>query len=83
MGDAGEGLIDAESRFQERLAEREQERHHRLAVVPVDAERKRRSDSLQLARTELKRQASVTQHVLRKEQIKKALQDIESELGKL
>lgn len=83
MGDAGEGLVDAESRFQERLAEREQERELRASAVPVDPERKRRSDSLQLARTELTRQAGVTQNVMRKDQIKKALQDIEKELSKL
>lgn len=83
MGDAGEGLVDAESRFQERLAEREQEKRQRASAVPVDPERKRRSDSLQLARTELQRQAGVTQNAMRKEQIKKALQDIERELAKL
>ena len=83
MGDAGEGLVDAESRFQERLAEREQERQQRAATVPVDPERKRRSDSLELARTDLKRQASVTQNPMRKDQIKKALHDIERELSKL
>jgi hypothetical protein len=84
MGDAGEGLVDAESRFQERLAEREQEQRKRGgAAAPIDPEKKRKIDSLQLARTELQRQEAVTQNVTRKEQIRRALEDLERQLAKL
>jgi len=83
MGDAGEGLVDAESRFQERLAEREQEQEKRNAPPPIDPEKKRKIDTLQLAQTELKRQEAATQNPNRRQGIKAALQDIERQLAKL
>lgn len=85
MGDAGEGLIDAESRFQERLAEREQEaQKKRSGSAPaVDPERKRRTESLRLALADLKRQEAATQNPTRKEQIRKALADLERQLAQL
>jgi len=82
LGDAGEMLVDAEDRFQERLAEREQEkrRHGKPAENP---ERVRAVNSLKLARAELMRQASVTEHPVRREQIHQALADIEKRLAAL
>lgn len=83
MGDAGEGLVDAESRFQERWAEREDERRRRGSVPAVDPERLRRMQSLRLAQAELKRQQEVTHNPTRKEQIRQALADLERRLAEM
>lgn len=42
MGDAGEGLVDAEDRFQQRLAEREQEKQRREQIKQALADLDRR-----------------------------------------
>jgi hypothetical protein len=84
MGDAGEGLVDAEDRFQQRLAEREQERQRRgTAIGDAEAGRLREVTSLRLARTELLRQQSTTQSDVRREQIRLALADIDGRLSSL
>jgi hypothetical protein len=79
MGDSGEGLVDAEARFQERLAEREQEQARRdsKAISTADPERDRTLRSLKLAKVELERQAQSTQHPVRLEQIRAAIAEIE------
>lgn len=86
MGDAGEGLVDAESRLAERMEEREQEkRKARQTASSGDPERARQLESLRLARTELQRQLEVTTHEARKQQIKQALAELDrrvKELGK-
>ena len=57
MGDAGEGLIDAQNRIQERMDEREEERARRaMPQGDRDPEQLRRAESLRLAYTELSRQ---------------------------
>ena len=83
MGDAGEGLVDAESRFQERLAEREQEQQKRGSTPPVDPEKKRKIDSLQLARIEMQRQDALTQNPTRKAQIQQTIKDLDRQLALL
>jgi hypothetical protein len=81
MGDSGEGLVDAEARFQERQAEREQEKARRDGKVGSgDADRDRAIRSLTLAKTELERQAQNTQHPVRLEQIKEALRELDRRL---
>ncbi len=80
MGDAGEGLVDAEDRFQQRLAEREQDRQ-RKGKPTENPERVRAVNSLRLAQAELRRQESVTENPVRLEQIKQALADIEKRLA--
>jgi hypothetical protein len=82
MGDAGEGLVDAEDRIQQHLAEREQERQRRRAVSQ-DPERTRKLQSLQLARAELERQQAVTQSEIRREQIRQALADLDRRAAEL
>jgi len=82
MGDAGEGLVDAEDRIQQHLAEREQERQRR-GVVSQDPERTRKLQSLQLARAELERQQAVTQSEIRREQIRQALADLDRRAAEL
>lgn len=77
MGDAGEGLVDAEARIAERLEEREAEKR-RAAAAParLDPERAREIESLKLARTELQRQLAATCHAARRAQLEQALAEI-------
>ena len=84
MGDAGEGLVDAESRLAERMEEREQEkRQARLGPSTVDPERTREIESLRLARTEMQRQLDLTTHEVRRAQLAQALGEIEKRLKAL
>jgi hypothetical protein len=82
MGDAGEGLVDAEDRFQQWVAEREQERQ-RTGVAPADPEKVRKLTSLRLARAELERQQTVTQNEIRRKQIEQALGDLDRQIAAL
>ena len=84
MGDAGEGLVDAESRLAERMEEREQEkRRTRQGGKTGDPERMRQIESLRLARTEMQRQHDLATHDARKQQLKQALAEIDRRLGEL
>ena len=83
MGDAGEVLVDAEDRLQERIAEREQEKERRAVAPPPNPERQRKLTSLRLARAELQNQAEVTQNPLRRKQIEQALADLERRIGEV
>ncbi len=76
MGDAAEGLVDANSRLQERIDEREQERKRRPMPVK-DPERVRKLESFRLAKAELQRQLDATQHAVRREQIGQALAELD------
>ena len=80
MGDAGEGLIDAEDRYQQFVAEREQAKQ-RKGVVGADPERERKVGSLRLAKAELERQRESTASEIRREQIRQALAEIERQLA--
>ena len=82
MGDAGEGLIDAEARLQERMDELEESRRVAKDRGPkVDPEVARQIESLRLARTELQRQLEVTTHETRRNQIQQALAEIEKRIA--
>jgi len=81
MGDAGEGLIDAESRIQERLEEIERERAAKQPRVVRDPELVRALESLRLARTELERQLAVTAHERRKTQIGQAMAELDRRIA--
>jgi hypothetical protein len=82
MGDAGEGLIDAEARLQERMDELEESRKVAKDKGPkVDPELVRQMESLRLARTELQCQAELTTHQTRKDQIAQAIAEIERRLA--
>lgn len=84
MGDAGEGLVDAESRLAERMEEREQERRRaKLAVKSGDPEQMRQLESLRLARTELQRQLELTTHQTRKQQLGQALEELNKRIAQL
>jgi len=78
MGDAGEGLVDAESRLAERMEEREQEkRRARQSGKGGDPERTRQIESLRLARTEMQRQLDVATHAARKQQLGEAIAELD------
>ena len=76
MGDAGEGLIDADSRIQERMEELERERKQAAARVVRDPEKVRALESLRLARTELERQLQATTNEQRRGHINQAIAEI-------
>jgi len=78
MGDAGEGLIDADGRIQERMEELERERKQERAARPVrDPEKVQALESLRLARLELDRQLSATTNERRRAQITQAIEEID------
>ncbi|HUE87857.1 MAG TPA: hypothetical protein VMO26_17430 [Vicinamibacterales bacterium] len=82
MGDAGEGLIDADTRLQERMDELEEERKAARNKRPVeDPEKARQRESLKLARTEMQQQLARTEHPARKSQIELALVEIDKRLS--
>ena len=82
MGDSGEGLVDAESRIQERMEEREAERKRRSGgPAPVNPERARELESLRLAKSNLERQAAATEHPVRQQQIQLAIAEIDKRLA--
>jgi hypothetical protein len=80
MGDAGEGLIDAEDRYQQFVAEREQAKQ-RKGVVGADPERERKLRSLRLAKAELERQQAATTNEIRREQIRQALAEVDRQIA--
>ena len=84
MGDAGEGLVDAESRLAERMDEREQERRRaRLTGKGVDPERARQLESNRLAKAEMERQLTLTTHEGRKGQITQAIAELNRRIAAL
>jgi hypothetical protein len=76
MGDAAEGLIDADSRIQERMDELDRERAQKRVRAVRDPERLRMLESLRLARIELEQQFAVTMHERRRAQLKQAIEEI-------
>jgi len=76
MGDSGEGLIDQDSRIQERMEELERERAKAQLRDVRDPERMRALESLRLARTELARQLESTTHERRRDSIGQAMAEL-------
>ncbi len=83
MGDAGEGLVDAEARIQERIEELQSEREHARRRVIGNPEQIRKLESLKLAHKELSRQFEATAHALRRQQLSAAIADIEQKISEL
>ena len=82
MGDAGEGLVDAESRVQERLEELARERAERPRQPDTrDPEVVRELESLRLARTELEQQLNATVHERRKAVIRDAIAEVDRRIA--
>ena len=84
MGDAGEGLIDADARIQERMDELEQERRKaKQGGLQGDPEKVRQLESHRLARTELQRQLENTSHEARKQQLTQAIAELDKRIKTL
>ena len=83
MGDAGEGLIDQDSRIQERMEELERERATRRAKDTRDPEQVRALESLRLARRELEAQLAATVHERRRAQIGQAIDEIDRRMAEM
>jgi hypothetical protein len=83
MGDAGEGLIDQDSRIQERMEELERERAARRGPGVRDPEQARALESLRLARTELAAQLAATSHERRRTQIAQAIDEIDRRMAEV
>ena len=83
MGDAGEGLIDADARIQERMEELERERSTRRRKQEGDPEQVRALESLRLARTELGRQLENTTHERRRTQITQAIEEVDRRMKEM
>ncbi len=82
MGDAAEGLIDADARLQERMEELEESRKAARDRRPrVDPNVARETESLRLARTELQRQFEATTHPARKAQLSAAIEEVDRRLA--
>jgi hypothetical protein len=81
MGDAGEGLIDQDSRIQERMEELERERAKSQLREVRDPERVRALESLKLARTELEHQLESTTHERRRDSIGQAMAELDRRIA--
>jgi len=81
MGDAGEGLIDAEARIQERMEDLQRERAQKHNKTVRDPERLRALESLKLARTELDRQLTATAHERRRAQLADAIKEVDRRIA--
>jgi hypothetical protein len=84
MGDSGEGLIDQDSRIQERMEELAREKMMQTrGPDPRDPEQVRAVESLRLARTELERQFAATTHERRRAQIAQAMEEVDRRITAL
>jgi hypothetical protein len=83
MGDAGEGLIDADARIQERMEELERERTQTRGKAMENPEQVRALESLRLARLELEGQLLATTHEQRRTQINQALEEVDRRMKEL
>ena len=84
MSDAGEGLVDAESRLAERMEEQEEEkRKGRQAAKGGDPERTHQLESYRLARTEMQRQRELATHQARQHQLDQAIAELDRRITKL
>jgi hypothetical protein len=81
MGDAGEGLIDADARIQERMEELQLSRAQSRRPAVKNPEQLREIESLELARKEMARQLELTTHEARRAQIANALAEIDRRIA--
>ena len=83
MGDSGEGLVDAESRIQERIEELQLSREQARKPKVGNPEQVRQLESLKLAYKELSRQFDVASHAARRNQLVTAMADIERRMAEI
>jgi len=81
MGDAGEGLIDADARIQERRDEIEQARKESRGRDTRNPAVVQQIESLRLARAELGRQLEVTTHERRRAMLVEAVAEIDRRMA--
>jgi hypothetical protein len=81
MGDAGEGLIDADAKIQERMEELQLSRAQSRRPAVKNPEQVRELESLRLAHTEMSRQLENTTHEARRTQIANALAEIDRRIA--
>jgi len=81
MGDAGEGLIDAESRIQERMDELARARSEKRAEAVRDPDAVRELESLRLGRTALQRQLEDPAHARRHAQLTQAIAELDTRIA--
>ncbi len=81
MGDAGEGLIDADDRIQERLHEIAEARMRRQEPIVRDPAHLQKIESLRLARADLERQRAATSHERRRELLGQAIAEIDRQIA--
>lgn len=80
MGDAGEGLIDADARIQERMDELALSRAQGRAAAVKNPEQVRLLESLGLARAEAARQLELASHDARKTQLSQAIAELDKRI---
>jgi len=80
MGDAGEGLIDADARIQERMEELALSRAKGRKQAVKNPEQLRQLESLQRARAAAARQLEAATHEQRKTQLNAALKDLDTQI---
>lgn len=83
MGDAAEGLIDADLRIQERMEELEQGVARPRRLAPRSDPARSELESCRLAQIELRRQFETVTHPARKEQITAALAELDRRMQAL
>jgi hypothetical protein len=86
MGDAGEGLVDADSRIQERMEELERDRARargRDTRSPEHMKARESLESLKLARTALEAQLAATPHERRRAQIAQAIEELDRRMAEV
>jgi hypothetical protein len=84
MGDAGEGLIDTDSRLQERREELERAKEERRARDAGELKTPTAEvESLRLARVELERQLAATTNERRKAALTQAIAELERRSAEL
>jgi hypothetical protein len=83
MGDSGEGLIDAQSRIQERIEELQREREQARRAPVSNPEQLRKLESLRLARTEMTRQHDASTQPARKKQLAEAIAEIDRRIAEV
>jgi hypothetical protein len=83
MGDSGEGLVDNESRIQERMEELQRSREQSRKPRTKNPQLIRQLESLKLARKEMARQQDASTNEGRKSQIAAALADLDGRIAEL
>lgn len=81
MGDAGEGLIDADGRIQERMEELERERAASRGKAVRNPEQIRALESLRLAKTDLARQLASSTNERRQTQLVQAIAELDRRMA--